>query len=322
MSESTSVPPSSPPPASSGPASAAGARPRRGGQLRHHARFHSRGLRGCRDIVVWLPPGYGDPRRRHPVVYFQDGQNVFDPVTAFLGQAWMAGEAAEKLIRRRALVPPIMVGIYNTGFNRMNEYSPTRAEFEGWSGEKCRSTGDAKRYAKFVAQELKPFIDARYLTLPGPRTTSVVGSSMGGLVSLYFALWHPRVFGNVAALSPSLWWDDRIVFRDFGRLPRKLDVRIWLDTGTAEPGWEAAPLFRDALIGRGWTLGRDLAYREIAGATHNEKAWAARIGDVLQFLVGRGQAHPSRPAAPRKNARPPALRHPDGSPPGPAAPAP
>lgn len=247
-------------------------------------------MRGCRDIAVWLPPGYGQTRQRYPVVYFQDGQNVFDPVTAFMGNAWHAGEAAEQLLRRRALVPPIMVGIYNTGFNRMNEYSPTRAEFDGWSGEKCRSTGDAKRYAKFAAQELKPFIDARYRTLPGARSTSIVGSSMGGLVSLYFALWYPRVFGNVAALSPSIWWDNRVVFHDFGRLPRKLPVRLWLDMGTAEPGWEVVQLFRDTLLDRGWKMGVDLEYREVAGADHSERAWAARIGKVLQYLVG----HPER----------------------------
>lgn len=273
-------------PSSNKPAAARPRRPR-AAQLRKHERFHSRGLRGCRDIVVWLPPGYGDARRRHPVIYFQDGQNIFDPATAFLGQAWQAGERATELIRRGAITPPIMVGIYNTGFNRMNEYAPTRAEFTGWDGEKCRSTGDAKRYAKFVVAELKPFIDARYLTLPGPRTTSLVGSSMGGLVSLYTALWHPRVFGAVAALSPSLWWDNRVVFRDFGRLTRRPETRLWLDTGTAEPGWEAAPLFRDTLVAAGWTQGVDLEYREYPGAEHGEKAWAARIGDVLKFLVGR-----------------------------------
>ncbi len=262
-------------------------RPSRTASLRLHRRFHSRILRNCRDVAVWLPPGYGDPRRRHPVVYFHDGQNIFDPLTSFLGQAWHAGERAEELIRARAIVPPVMVGIYNTGFNRMNEYAPTRGEFTGWDGEKCRSTGDGKRYAKFAATELKPFIDARYLTRSGPRDTSVVGSSMGGLIALYCALWQPRVFGAAAALSPSVWWDDRAVFRDFGRLPRKPDVRLWLDMGTAEPGWEALPLYRDVLVGRGWAQGGDLEYREVAGAEHNEAAWAARIGDVLRWLLGR-----------------------------------
>lgn len=278
--------------------------PRRSGTLRLHPRFHSRGLRGCRDIVVWLPPGYGQGRRRHPVVYFQDGQNLFDPLTAFLGHAWRAGESAAGLIRARAIVPPVMVGIYNTGFNRMNEYAPTPGEFTGWDGEKCRSTGDAKRYLRFVVQELKPFIDARYLTLPGPRTTSLAGSSMGGLVALYAALWHPRVFGAIAALSPSLWWDDRVVFRDFARLPRKPDVRLWVDMGTAEPGWEAAALFRDTLVGRGWQQGQDLAFHEIAGGEHNEAAWGARIGEVLQFLVGRPERR-ERIGRPEQAGRPP-----------------
>ena len=253
--------------------------------LRLHRRFISRGLRNHRDIVVWLPPGYGLARRRHPVVYFQDGQNIFDPLTAFLGHAWHAGDRATELIRAHAIVAPIMVGIYNTGFNRMNEYAPTPAEFSGWDGEKCRSTGDAKRYAKFVVSELKPFIDAHYLTLPGPRHTAVVGSSMGGLVSLYFTLWHPRVFGHVAAMSPSLWWDDRTVLREFFRLRKKPDVRLWLDMGTAEPGWEVIRLFRDSLVSKGWQLGNDLAYREVPGAEHSEHAWAARIGGVLQWML-------------------------------------
>lgn len=261
-------------------------RVQRAPQLRVLARFHSRIFRNSRDVTIWTPPGYGDPRRRHPVIYFQDGQNIFDAKTAFAGVAWNAGEAAEQLVRAREITPPILVGIANTGTNRINEYTPTRAEFD-LNGQKQRSAGDAKRYARFVETELKPFIDARYLTLPGPRTTSVVGSSMGGLVSLYFGLWHPRVFGNVAALSPSLWWDDRVALRDFGRLPRKLDVRLWLDTGTAEPEWELAQHLRDTLVGKGWTQGGDLEYRAVAGAEHNESAWAARLPDVLRFLVGR-----------------------------------
>ena len=255
--------------------------------LRLHPGVYSRGLRNRRDVVVWLPPGYDATRRRHPVVYFQDGQNIFDPLTAFLGNAWRAGERATELIAAGAIPAPIMVGVYNTGFNRMNEYAPTPAEFSGWDGEQCRSQGDAARYARFFAGELKPFIDARYRTRPGPRTTAVVGSSMGGLVSLYFALWHPRVFGHVAALSPSVWWDDQVVRRDFARLRKKPAVRLWLDMGTAEPGWEAVRQLRDTLVGRGWTPGGDLHYAEVPGAEHTEAAWAARIGDVLRWALAR-----------------------------------
>ncbi len=244
-------------------------------------------MRTSRDVVVWLPPGYGTTRRRHPVVYFQDGQNIFDPLTAFLGNAWQAGARAAELIAAGEITAPIMVGIYNRGFDRMSEYAPTPAEFSGWDGEKCRSTGDAKRYVKFVAWELKPFIDAKYSTLKGSRHTAVVGSSMGGLVSLYFALWQPRVFGHVAALSPSLWWDDRVVINDFSRLRKKPAVRLWLDMGTAEPGWESVRAMRDGLVKRGWKPGKDLHYQEVIGAEHTEHAWAARIGAVLKFLIGK-----------------------------------
>ncbi|HYC72991.1 MAG TPA: alpha/beta hydrolase-fold protein [Opitutaceae bacterium] len=273
-----------------GPRPAHPRRPRRASQLRLHRRFHSRILRNCRDVAVWLPPGYGaDPRRRHPVIYFHDGQNIFDPLTAFLGQAWQAGEAAEKLIAARAIPAPILVGVYNTGFNRMNEYAPSPGEFTGWDKEKCRSAGDGKRYARFVATELKPFIDARYRTRPGPRDTATAGSSMGGLIALYCGLWHPRVFGAVAAMSPSIWWDDRVAFRDFGRLARNPGFRVWLDTGMSEAGAETGVrLFRDLLVSRGWALGGDLEYREVPGASHNEAAWAARVGEVMAWLLAGG----------------------------------
>jgi predicted alpha/beta superfamily hydrolase len=275
-------------------------------QLRVHRRFHSHGLRNSRDLTVWLPPGYDDPRRsgaarrRHPVVYFQDGQNIFDPATAFLGRDWQAGERAGELLRAGKIVAPILVGVANTGENRINEYTPTRGEYPGPDGEVRRSSGLAKRYARFFVQELKPFIDSHYLTLPGPRSTAVVGSSMGGLVSLYFALWYPRVFGQVAALSPSVWWDNRVVLRDFSALRRKVDVRLWLDTGTAEPGWEAVPLLRDTLVGRGWAQGDDLQYAEIAGAEHNEDAWAARVGGVLCWMLGKKEIVPQRKPAGRQ----------------------
>ena len=263
------------------------------GTLRLHLRFYSRVMRNRRDVVVWLPPGYGVGRRRHPVVYFQDGQNIFDPLTAFLGNDWGAGKTAANLVRSDEIAAPVMVGIYNNGFARMHEYAPTRAEFVGWNGEKCRSKGDARRYARFVVKELKPFIDSHYRTLPGPRSTSVVGSSMGGLVSLYFALWHPRVFGQVGALSPAIWWNDRVAIRQFSARKKKIDVRLWLDMGTAEPGWEVIRELRDVLIDRGWKVGSDLRYNEVSGAEHTEKAWGKRVGPLLKFLVGRAPAKKS-----------------------------
>jgi predicted alpha/beta superfamily hydrolase len=260
-------------------------------QLRLHRRFASRGLRNRRDLVVWLPPGYtaaSAARRRYPVIYFQDGQNIFDPATAFLGQAWHAGETCAELVRRRQMPAPILVGVANTGESRIDEYTPTPGDYAAGPDGSRRSRGDGRRYARFLVNEVKPFIDARYRTLPGPRTTGVIGSSMGGLIALYLALWHPRIFGHVAAMSPSVWWDNRVALRDFAALTRKPDVRLWIDIGTAEPGWETVPLFRDTLVNRGWKMGADLRYAEIAGGQHNEVAWGARVGEVLRWMLGAG----------------------------------
>jgi predicted alpha/beta superfamily hydrolase len=266
-------------------------RPFSAAQLRVHRRFHSVAMRNARDLTIWLPPGYAatgpEARRRYPVVYFQDGQNVFDPKTAFLGRAWMAGETALRLVRTHAIVPPILVGVANLGAGRIDEYSPTRAEFRDLDGTDRKSIGDGRRYARFLVREVKPFIDSHYRTLPGPRTTGLVGSSMGGLISIYTALWHPRVFGHVAAMSPSVWWDNRVLLRDVAGLARKPDFRLWIDAGTAEPGWETVTILRDSLIGRGWTLGGDLHYAETVGAGHDESAWAARLGDVLTWMLAR-----------------------------------
>ncbi|MDB6095160.1 MAG: Endo,4-beta-xylanase/feruloyl esterase precursor [Verrucomicrobia bacterium] len=252
------------------------------GELRLHRRFASRILGNQRDVVVWLPPGCDGRRRRHPVVYFQDGQNIFDPRTAFLGNAWHAGRTAAGLIRVGEIDPPIMVGIYNTGFARMDEYAPTRGKFSGWDAEACRSRGLGRAYARFVVEEVKPMIDARYPTLEGAAHTAVVGSSMGGLISFYCALWHPRVFGAAGLMSPSMWWDDGAPAKFVEGLRKKPAVRLWLDTGTAEPGWENARRFRDVLVRRGWR--EDLHYVEAEGAQHNEAAWGGRTGALLKWL--------------------------------------
>jgi predicted alpha/beta superfamily hydrolase len=258
------------------------------GTLRLHRRFRSRVLGNQRDIVVWLPPGVDGRKRRHPVVYFQDGQNLFDPLTAFCGQAWQAGRTAAQLVGAGELDAPILVGIYNTGFARMDEYAPTRGTFPGWDGEVCRSRGLARKYARFVAEEVKPFIDARYPTQPEREHTAIAGSSMGGLVALYAALWEPRVFGGAGVMSASVWWDDGAAIRFVEGLKKKPPVRVWLDTGTAEPGWENTPRLREALVARGWCEGEDLRYVQIEGAEHNEAAWGARVGPMLQWLVRRG----------------------------------
>jgi predicted alpha/beta superfamily hydrolase len=254
------------------------------GRLRLHPRFASRFLSTPRDLVVYLPPGYEASGTRHPVFYLQDGQNLFDPATAFGGQDWRADITADEMICRGEIEPVILVGIYNTGARRVSEYTPTR-------DKRLRKGGKAGRYAEMLAREIKPFIDHEYHTLKSARHAAVGGSSLGALASLIAALEYPRVFGQVAMMSPSVWWNGRSIIAEARNDRSRGRPRIWLDVGTnesdsAQSVVEDTRLLRDALIEGGWRLGPDLEYREIEGAVHSETAWAARFGSVLAYLFG------------------------------------
>jgi predicted alpha/beta superfamily hydrolase len=255
---------------------------RQEGRLRPHPRFASRFLALCRDVLVYVPPGYDESDARYPVFYLQDGQNLFDPSTAFGGQDWRADVTADEMICRGEIEPVIMVGIYHTGARRVSEYTPTR-------DRRIRKGGKAGSYAQMLARELKPFIDHEYRTEKDARDTAVGGSSLGGLAALVAGLEYPLVFGGLAILSPSVWWDGRSIVTEVRNFQARLRPRVWLDVGTAESdapqtAVEDARLLRDALIESGWRAGTDLEYREIQGARHNEAAWGARFGDVLAYL--------------------------------------
>ncbi len=231
-------------------------------------------------MIVYLPPGYSADAR-YPVFYLQDGQNLFDPATAYGGQDWQADITADELITGGTIEPIVMVGVYNTGAHRVSEYTPTRDPGTGKGGK-------GGRYARMLAHELKPFIDREYRTKTSAADTAVGGSSLGGLVSLEAGLLYPGVFGKVAALSPSVWWDQRsiLVIVRASRAPDR--PRIWLDAGTGEGEFQQvaadARLLRDALVKQGWREGTDLGYTEVDGAGHNERAWGARFGDVLRYF--------------------------------------
>ena len=147
--------------------------------------------------MVYLPPGYvEDTGRTYPVLYMHDGQNLFDPATAFGGNEWRLDDTAEELIERGAIEPLIIVGIYNTGEQRIHEYTPTTDPKLGG--------GKADLYGKMLVEEVKPFIEKTYRTLPGPENTGMGGSSLGGLVTLHLGIQYPQVFGKLAVLSPSV----------------------------------------------------------------------------------------------------------------------
>lgn len=264
------------------------------GNIQTHRAFRSRVFANRRDVLVYLPRGYRRfSRMRYPVLYLQDGQNVFDAATSFAGVEWGVDETAQRLIRKNLIEPLIIVAVANTGEERIHEYAPTRGVIDSSAKRKKRSRGLAKLYGRFLSEELKPFIDKKYRTKPEAEFTGLGGSSLGGLLTLSLGLWLPHVFQRLLVMSPSVWWDDQVILKMIEQIDDKLPLKIWLDTGTHEPGWERARTLRDALVEKGWKLFDDLQYLEVEGSDHSEGAWSARVDPALRFLYP-----PPSPVAP------------------------
>jgi predicted alpha/beta superfamily hydrolase len=252
-------------------------------QVRVHENFGSALLGAPRNVLVYLPPGYGaNPERRYPVLYMHDGQNLIRAEDAFGGIVWGVDETAQKLILAGEIEPLIIVGIYNAGARRIDEYTPVKSDIGRMRGH----GGKADHYGRMIIEELKPFIDGEYLTKPEREYTGLGGSSLGGLVSLYLGFKRPDVFSRLAVLSPSVWWANNQIIREVARTAERLPLRIWLDIGKREGSRikHQVRALKEILLANGWTPRLDFAYVEIPEARHEEAAWAARFGDVLKFL--------------------------------------
>jgi predicted alpha/beta superfamily hydrolase len=252
------------------------------GDVQIHKVEYQPGRHGEREVAVYLPPNYAaEVQARYPVLYLHDGQNLFDPSTAFLGNHWRLKEVADELICDRQIQPLIIAGIYNAREHRINEYTPV-PDRRGYGGR-------AGAYGRLILKWIKPFIDDQYRTLGDAANTGLGGSSLGGLVTLHLGLRHPRTFGKLIVMSPSVWWAGRAILKDVEGLRRQPRLKIWLDIGTSE-GLKPNDYVRDvsklreALTHKGWQLGRDLSYIEDEGAGHDEKAWGFRMQDALKFL--------------------------------------
>lgn len=259
------------------------------GNLQRWKALYSAQLDNIRDLLVYLPPSYReDGERRYPVLYMHDGQNLFDAETSYAGE-WRVDETMEQLSREG--LEAIVVGIPNMGDQRINEYSPFRDPQHG--GGK----GDA--YLDFLLRTVKPLIERSFRTRSGRVYTGLMGSSMGGLISLYGFFRHSEAFGFCGAMSPSVWFARGTVYHYIQRQPPILG-KIYMDVGTAEgdrpndppvlrtllkrSGTRTGALF-DLLTEKGYKPQRDIVFIEDAGAGHTEAAWARRLPAALRFLL-------------------------------------
>lgn len=240
--------------------------------------FPSKILGNSRSITVYLPPSYASEKsRRYPVLYAQDGQNLFDRRTAFLGREWELDETLERRIKDGMLPEIIVVGVWNTPA-RMEEYTP------GAGGD---------RYVRFLVEELKPTIDRRFRTRHDARNTAILGSSMGGLISTWAALRRPDVFGQAASLSSVFQFMGEATTRLLSQIfdsKKKPPVRLYFDFGTKEvdekPERYVAYLggMEEQLEKAGFRWGTDYVTYVVPGAEHNETWWAKRVWRPLSFL--------------------------------------
>ena len=258
------------------------------GDLRLH-RFKSRIFRNTRFLRVWLPPGYDAQQnsgRRYPVLYLNDGQNLFESSTSFTGVEWQVDETADRLIREGTVPPMIIVGIDNAADNRLREFMPHR------SLQPMLVRVQGPRYPDFLMKEVMPYLARHYRTATGPEKTGLGGSSLGALISLYTAAVSPGVIGRLLLESPSLWAANRQMIRQ-SRSIRRWPEKVYLASGTAEAGHpdrdrsmvddvrELAAIFRRAGLND-----KRLKLEIEEGATHHESAWARRFPDALKFLFG------------------------------------
>jgi len=251
-------------------------------RLRLHRGFQSHHLPDARDLIVYLPPGYGEgPQRTYPVLYMQDGQNLFDPNTSFIkGRTWEMREQADEVIEAGEVEPLVIVGIYNTGDRRIAEYTHER----DWQ----RGGGEAERYGRLLTEDLMPWIARRYCIRTERASTGLGGSSLGGLVTLYLGLRHAHRFGKLAVMSPSVWWNHKSILGYLNeRAPQVWErPKMWLDVGEKEGQrtLQDAEMLARRLRANGWIQGQTLTFERVPDGTHDEASWARRVKPMLRFL--------------------------------------
>ncbi|MXP47422.1 hypothetical protein GRI43_08515 [Altererythrobacter luteolus] len=261
-------------------------------------------------LTIWLPPGYATSGRRYPVLYMHDGHNLFDPAQSNFNKVWAADKAIIGLAERGTIEPHIIVGMWPHGEDRYRQYLPQFAA-ENAAGSLRDSVIEialgrnivSARYLEWIADELKPQIDADYRNLTRPPNTAIVGSSMGGIMSCYAIVERPDIFGRAACISSH--WPIALpesaeankaqvdaIWRDW--LSEKLGDpdgrRIWMDHGTETLDAYYPPYqteIEKSFMAAGWNKGTDWRSEQYDGAEHEENAWAERLPEVLGWLLAK-----------------------------------
>lgn len=228
-----------------------------------------------RKLLVYLPEGYHQETRHYPVVYMHDGQNLFSERLAFV-EDWRVDRVLDRIISEGKLEKTIVVGIYNSS-RRAEEYTPF--------ADKSFGGGEAREFSSFIVKRIIPYIEGKYRASPKKEDRAVMGSSFGGILSLWMGYTYPDVFSLVGAISPSLWIADGQMLIELDNQPKK-DIKIWIDQGTGE--WsDFTRNAVDILKEKGYQYGSELIYYEVKGATHNELFWADRV--ECPFIMFKGK---------------------------------
>lgn len=256
-------------------------------------------------VDVWLPDGYAPGgKEAYPVIYMHDGQNLFDASTTWNHQSWEMDTTMCGLIGRGEIAPAIVVGIHSSAATRVADLMPEKAVRDRGMDETLASVvpagtpvrGDA--YAEFLARTLKPAVDSLYRTLPDKAHTTVMGSSMGGLMSIYALCEYPDVFGNALCLSTHWIGTPEVTDRFASAMYDYIDAKLPPSDGVRklyfDHGTETVDAFYGPAEERILGLVRSKGYGEgtllnlvADGAPHDEDAWARRVAVPIRFLLGK-----------------------------------
>lgn len=261
----------------------------------------------ARNVDIWIPDDYST-NRKYAVLYMQDGQMLYDSTLTWNKQEWKVDESLNELIKSKQAKECIVVGIWNDGINRFIDYLPQKPvelidtiELKALFNIPTMITFNADKYLLFITKELKPFIDKEFSTYTDANNTFIMGSSMGGLISLYAICEYPNIFGGAACLSThwtGIMNHNNIIPNAFKKyiyenLPSPTTHKIYFDYGTETLDILYKPyqmMIDSVMREKGYNI-NNWTTVEYAGHDHSENSWASRLEVPLKFLLGSNKTN-------------------------------